>query len=1006
MSIFKCKMCGGDLEITEGASVAECQYCGSKQTLPRFDSDRKRNLYDRAGHFRRNNEFDKAEGIYENILNEDPTDAEAYWSLVLCRYGIEYVEDPATHKRVPTVNRAQYTSVFADENYKKAVEYADTLQRELYEAEAKTIDAIQKGILEISEKEEPFDVFICYKETDDATKERTRDSLDAQEIYYNLTQEGYRVFFARITLEDKVGSEYEPYIFAALNSAKVMVVIGEKAEHFSAVWVKNEWSRFLSLIRKDRSRLLLPCYKNMDPYDLPEQLSILQSYDMAKIGFMQDLIRGIKKVLAKDEPKETVQPIVQQVIHQSVGGVNLTSQVKRGMQALEDKDWTAADGFFDKALDMDAECAEAFFGKALVTETCSTEEEFIQKRLSIPVDIINVLTACEKDSEQIKRVIEEYALPGYLEADTIRSYFLYDERSYDSLTNAWQSRLKQEEIYWSKNRNLSRAVRYAAEPFASKIKGIRSKIDEALNVKLSESIAADERNAREVRERYVRELDKAETALKAEYEKKLNARKDEYDRVCKLQEAAQKPEDFSAVALLFENDRLQGYADSSERAKQCRKEADRLVQTYAKLERERASKKKRLISLTLALLCICVAAAVILIAVIIPKHQLGDNDTGDLYKTNESTNLSSPSTAPTSTPNPASATATQAPASPQPDDNGSEAAADGEAVVLKTDYYSITIPARINGKYTVRQHPDSIALYEIQSLNDGTGGRFFELVMYDADDFSFLDVPNIDSFLGMITTKNGDQHLLFLWQNTDVQWSQSGYDDFVLCSECSEEIVASITPLYGATLTEPKRINPESKQIVIIDTNEYNGKYSASLALAEWNGSEWIPRLLDIPASIGSNGTTDSKREGDRCTPSGKFNILFCFSNQTLDTALRQKHLTDGDVWVTDQNSRYYNTIQANGASIKDWNKSENIYRQFTNSRSIAGILFDYNGDGEHADSATPGGGSALFLDGIGSSGDLNSGYGDIKISGEDMLQLLRMLDQSLNPTIIIESVN
>ena len=124
MAVFKCKMCGGDLEIAEGASVAECQYCGSKQTLPRFDSERKANLYDRANHFRRNNEYDKAESIYELILNEDATDAEAYWSLVLCRYGIEYVEDPATHKRLPTVNRAQYTSVFADENYKKAVEYA------------------------------------------------------------------------------------------------------------------------------------------------------------------------------------------------------------------------------------------------------------------------------------------------------------------------------------------------------------------------------------------------------------------------------------------------------------------------------------------------------------------------------------------------------------------------------------------------------------------------------------------------------------------------------------------------------------------------------------------------------------------------------------------------------------------------------------------------------------------------------------------------------------------
>ena len=102
MSVFKCKMCGGTIEFEPGATVGVCDSCGSKQTLPRLDSDRKSNLYDRANHFRRNNDFDKAMGIYEQILNEDNTDAEAYWSLVLCRYGIEYVEDPATHKRIPT----------------------------------------------------------------------------------------------------------------------------------------------------------------------------------------------------------------------------------------------------------------------------------------------------------------------------------------------------------------------------------------------------------------------------------------------------------------------------------------------------------------------------------------------------------------------------------------------------------------------------------------------------------------------------------------------------------------------------------------------------------------------------------------------------------------------------------------------------------------------------------------------------------------------------------------
>ena len=136
------------MEFEQDATVGVCDHCGTKQTLPRLDDEHRANLYDRANHFRRNNDYDKAAGIYEKILNEDATDAEAYWSLVLCRYGIEYVEDPATHRRVPTVNRAQFTSVFDDGNYKSALQYADALQRALYEEEAAAINEIQKGILE------------------------------------------------------------------------------------------------------------------------------------------------------------------------------------------------------------------------------------------------------------------------------------------------------------------------------------------------------------------------------------------------------------------------------------------------------------------------------------------------------------------------------------------------------------------------------------------------------------------------------------------------------------------------------------------------------------------------------------------------------------------------------------------------------------------------------------------------------------------------------------------
>lgn len=404
MAVFKCKMCGGALEINNNETVATCEYCGTQQTLPKLDDDKRANMYDRANHFRRNNEFDKAMGIYEQILNEDNTDAEAYWSLVLCRYGIEYVEDPSSHKRIPTVNRAQFTSIFDDDNYKSALQYADGYQRSIYEEEAKAINEIQKGILAISQKEEPFDVFICYKETD-ANGRRTQDSVLANDLYHQLTQEGFKVFFARITLEDKLGTAYEPYIFAALNSAKVMVVLGTKPEYFNAVWVKNEWSRYLALIKNGAKKTLIPAYRDMDPYDLPEEFSHLQAQDMSKLGFMQDLIRGIKKIAQADAPKTTV--VKETVI--SGGNANTAPLLKRAFMFLEDGDWNSANEYCEKVLDIDPENASAYLGK-LLSELRVRKQETLKDQAEPFDHNNNYQKAVRFADEKLKT-----ALTGYIE---------------------------------------------------------------------------------------------------------------------------------------------------------------------------------------------------------------------------------------------------------------------------------------------------------------------------------------------------------------------------------------------------------------------------------------------------------------------------------------------------------------------------------------------------------------------------------------------------------------
>lgn len=405
MAIFKCKMCGGDLNVTGETGVAECEYCGTQQTIPKLNDEKRMNLYDRANHFRRNNEFDKAMSIYESILEEDHTDAEAYWSLILCKYGIEYVEDPSSHKRVPTCNRTQFTSIFDDVDYQSALKYADPNQKRIYETEAKAIDEIQKGILEISQKEEPFDIFICYKETDNHGR-RTPDSVLATELYHELTEIGFKVFFSRITLEDKLGSAYEPYIFAALNSSKVMVVLGTRAEYFNAVWVKNEWNRYLALIRQGAKKTLIPAYKDMDPYDLPEEFSHLQALDMSKLGFMQDLTHGIQKL---------VEPEKEQEDDTATSGVTVNSLLKRAHIFLEDEDWASADEYCEKVLDMDPEFSDAYIGKLLAFYHCKTEQELT--KLCIPIENNNnfekALRFADPETAQKLKSYQEQTLKNY-----------------------------------------------------------------------------------------------------------------------------------------------------------------------------------------------------------------------------------------------------------------------------------------------------------------------------------------------------------------------------------------------------------------------------------------------------------------------------------------------------------------------------------------------------------------------------------------------------------------
>ncbi|MBO5224407.1 MAG: leucine-rich repeat protein [Clostridia bacterium] len=360
---FYCKNCGTELNV-DGQKIAVCDFCGMEQTLPTADDPKKLELFAKANEYRIASRFDLAKKQYESIIAQYPDDNEAYWCKLLCTYGIEYVEDDLTEKKIPTCHRTVTESIFDNSEYKLIMSRATAEEKAIYESEAKEIDRIQKEILAKADKEEPYDIFICYKESENDSKKRTVDAQYATKIYTYFTEHGYKVFFSRITLKNKLGSEYEPVIYSALKSAKVMLHVTTSIEHTNAPWVRNEWSRFLEFMNSDVTKTILPCIAQMGPYELPEELSKFQVADMTDLDFLENLARQIDNKFGKFDTVSTTR--VEENVTNSVENVGLNMAqlyLNRIEVFLEENEWDKVNEYAEKILDINPKSCQAYLLK-------------------------------------------------------------------------------------------------------------------------------------------------------------------------------------------------------------------------------------------------------------------------------------------------------------------------------------------------------------------------------------------------------------------------------------------------------------------------------------------------------------------------------------------------------------------------------------------------------------------------------------------------------------------
>lgn len=381
MGALKCKMCGSNLEIEDSITVCKCEKCGTSQTVPDIEDDKELKLFERAGRLRFNCDFDKAAGIYNTITDSYPEEAEGYWGLVLCKYGIEYA-DNASGKKVPVCHRISYDSVMDDEDFELVMENSDSESRAIFREEAKIIEENRKKYIQIAESEQPYDIYISYRAKDD-NGDKTAVSEIAGHLYNKLTSARYRVFLSEAALKGKKQSDCEPYIYSALNSANVMLALGTSYDDYNDVWVKNEWNRYLEIAEKNKNKCLIPCYKDVDEYDIPKEFAGLKVCQLGNDDTFNNIMAEIANVVKpesvnqpapepeKAEPAEEIELEEIEIIEP----VNINKLLDEGFSAISDKNWKKANKLFFQVLDEEPDNSKAYWGQLLVQQECTNARE-------------------------------------------------------------------------------------------------------------------------------------------------------------------------------------------------------------------------------------------------------------------------------------------------------------------------------------------------------------------------------------------------------------------------------------------------------------------------------------------------------------------------------------------------------------------------------------------------------------------------------------------------------
>ena len=184
----------------------------------------------------------------------------------------------------------------------------------------------------------------------------------------------------------------------------------------------------------------------------------------------------------------------------------------------------------------------------------------------------------------------------------------------------------------------------------------------------------------------------------------------------------------------------------------------------------------------------------------------------------------------------------------------------------------------------------------------------------------------------------------------------------------------------------------EASQLLVMVGNEADPA-KGTLTWYQRDAEGLLKPILSMEAVSGMNGITTEKQEGDMKTPAGVYSFSMAFGMKENPGAILPYHqVVEGDHFVDDSASRYYNRLVNEKEVEKDWNSSEVLIRQAPHYNYA--LVLNYN------EACVPGKGSAIFLHCPKIANNTGTS-GCISVQEEQMKQILCSVDAATKIVVV-----